>query len=119
MLNRLSDRGVAGSAHNDRLAARPTTPYPYLGPYPAHIGSYGLLPLSYRSCRRHVRTAQEAARYLRESVDRHVHKAGCSVDESGTTIYRLWIRRQTRLSRKAPEAVENAAAMWTGDGENS
>ena len=119
MLNRPSDRGVAGSAHNDRLAARPTTPNPYLGPYPAHIGSYGLLPLSYRSCGRHVRTAQEEARYLRGSVDRHVHKAGCSVDEAGTTIYRLWTRRRTRLSRKAPEAVENAAAMWMGGGENS
>src|SRR5690348_5584340 len=40
MLNRLSDRGVAGSAHNDRLAARPTTPNAYLGPYP---GAHRLL----------------------------------------------------------------------------
>jgi len=41
------------------------------------------------------------------------------VDEAGITIYRLWTRRQTRLSRKAPEAVENAEAMWMGYGENS
>ena len=85
-------------------------PNPYLGPCPAHSGFLASRPM---------RIAQEEARYLRGSVDRHVHKAGCSVDEAGTTIYRLWTRRQTRLSRKAPEAVENAAAMWTGGGENS
>src|SRR5690348_5584341 len=104
------------------MTASPRAPLPQTptwAPIPAHIGSYVLLPLSYRSCRRHVRTTQEAARYLRGSVDCHVHKAGCPVDESGITIYQLWTRRQTRLSRKAPEAVENAAAMWTGGGENS
>ena len=99
MLDLRSDRGVAGSAHNDRLAARPN---PNLSPFPAHFGF--------------IRTAQEPARYLRGSVDRHVHKAGQPVDGTGKTIYVLWTRSQTRLSRRATEAVENRAAMWTRDG---
>src|SRR3989442_3265241 len=76
---------------------RAPSPNPYLGPCPAHIGS--------------IRTAQEQARYLRGSVDRHVDKAGQPVDEAGKTIYVLWIRSRTRLSRMATGTVENRAAM--------
>jgi hypothetical protein len=41
------------------------------------------------------------------------------VDEAGKTIYELWIRSQTSLGRAATRAVENRAAMWTGNAENS
>jgi len=84
---------------------RAPKPNPYLGPCPAHFGS--------------IRTAQEQARYLRGSVDRHVDKAGQPVDEAGKTIYVLWIRSRTRLSRVATGTVENRAAMWTRAAENS
>src|SRR4029077_18867037 len=104
MLNLRSDRGVAGSAHSDRLAARPN-PNPYLGPCPAHI--------------RLIRTAQEQARYLRRSVDRHVHKSGQAVDEAGKTIYGLWIRSRTVPGKAATGAVENRTAMWMTAAENS
>src|SRR5271166_1312190 len=121
MLNLRSDRGVActahsdtahsdtahsdtahsDTAHSDRLAARPY-PNPYLSPCPAHIES--------------IRTTQERARYLRTSVDCHVHKVGQPVDETGKTIYPLWRRQRSRLSRRASTAVENRAAMWTSGG---
>ena len=85
---------------------RTQTPNPYLSPCPARIG-FVRLPDT---------PAQEQARYLRESVDRHVHKAGQPVDEAGKTISVLWMRSRTRLSRRATGAVENRVAMWTRGG---
>jgi hypothetical protein len=43
------------------------------------------------------------------SVDRHVHKGGQPVDETGKKISPLWIRGRSRLSRQAKNAVENRA----------
>jgi hypothetical protein len=41
------------------------------------------------------------------------------VDEAGRTMVLLWTRVRARHSRQVPEAVENAAAMWTAAAENS
>lgn len=47
-----------------------------------------------------------------------MHKAGQPVDEAGKTIYELWTRSWTRLSRAVAGAVENRVAMWTRAAEN-
>ena len=48
-----------------------------------------------------------------------MHKAGHPVDEAGITIYALWNGHGLALAEKALGAVENSAAMWTTEAENS
>jgi hypothetical protein len=45
-----------------------------------------------------------------------VHKGGQPVDETGKTIYGLWIRSRAVPHRKATQAVENRPTVWMNGG---